>query len=54
MDKQRPQVSNNTVRNELVYAQSVNGGSNPETTTIVTNTNQIIIQLLSQPNSTST
>ena len=41
MDKPRPQVLNNAVRNELVNAQSVNGGSNPDTTTIDTDTNII-------------
>ena len=40
MDKQRPQVVNNdAVRSEVVHAQSVNGGSNPHTNTIETNTN---------------
>ena len=43
MDKPRPQVLNNAVRNELVNAQSVNGGSNPDTTTINTDTNLKIL-----------
>ena len=40
MDKPRPQVRNNAVRNELVIAQSVDGGSNTNTDTIINNTNQ--------------
>ena len=39
MDKPRPQVIYDAVRSELVHAQSVNGGSNPDTTTIDTDTN---------------
>ena len=46
MDKSRPQVKNNAVRSELVIAQSVKGGSNTDTNTIINNTNPILTNFM--------